>query len=666
MINEDIIVTYQNNLITPAPTISYATNVDNSNDLVVGYNHTITLNGYCIAPPTSETSGAYALNDAAVLKNIFNSNGGTLRVVYRDKNNRTSVVFRAVDVKVISITLQESINNWSRHIPYTVELTCGHIHLSDTNPSVEIGIEDFNLSQKFHSDDIVDITRHKLRSFNENVSFNMEDNIFEQVELNDYESTRKLFIDNNYYTINYNLSAVGKHDITNINGVKSTVPAWESAKRFVHTRLITQLNRLIFKVFLRTNDYQLLNNIHGNFTGMPLIKDDTYGLFNEVVNFNVSESDGSFDVQYSVMVKRKCSNIAGYITTGCSDNTLHTITKTVNKEYKATEEIAQIIGPGVDPVGYVEISIQVDGQIVGLVPGVGIASLGGVLIDQLPTLGGTGSFLTMGGAAKRSKLFYAEELLSQIVTQGSKEDEFFDFVPEFKEALGINSITLEVDEPGNEAHLVKSLRASRISITKNPINGTISYSATYDNKYNCDKTNHFSIDISVENPTPIIAEFIVPNNNGKDLLGNILRNPDGTPECPGNTVIQQLGTRTAKKITVSIKGNTGLDFKNCCLGNDFAGGQPDPNDLITLDNPNWNLLNLDYFNMDAFTIPAGLVIPEFGPNFILTQKQKRMSFPKGNFTITLGYTLATVCSVDQGLEPEQEDDDDFTIIGEVE
>lgn len=653
--SEDIAVTYQDQLITPAPKISYSTNMNNSNDLVVGYNHTITLNGYCIAQAPHLSHGAYALNDATILKNIFNSNGGTLKVTYQDKYGNVAVVLRAVDIKVLSINFEESSNNWSKYIPYTVELECSHIHLStDQNQLAETGIEDIIISQKLQSDDIVDVTRYKLKSFNENVSFNIEDNIFEQVELNDLQSTRKLFISNNYYTINYNLSAVGKHDITNINGVKATIPAWESAKRFVHTRLATQLDRLIGKVFLRSNDYQLLNDLHGHYSGSPLIYDPEYGLFNEVINFNVSESDGSFDVQYSVMVKRRCLNPAGYITIGCSDNTLHTITKKVDREFKATEEIAQIIDPEANPLGYTEITITIDGQIVGLVPGVGIASQGAILMDKLPTVGGTGSFLTLGNANKVSKLYYAEELFNQLVTAGTKEDEFFDFVPEFKEALGINSITLEVDVEGDQAHLVKTLRPSRISVTKNPINGTINYSVTYDNKYNCDKTNHFSIDISVENPTPIIAEFVIPNNNGKDANGNIIRNEDGTPVCPGHTVVQQLGTQTAKKITVTMKGNTGLDFKRCCLGNDFTGDQADPNDLITLDNPNWDLLNLDYFNMDEFIIPEGLVIPEFGPNFILTQKQKKMSFPKGDFTITLGYTLATVCSVDQGLEPEGE------------
>ena len=76
--SEDISVTYQDQLITPAPKISYSTNMNNTNDLVVGYNHTITLNGYCIAPAPHPSHGAYALNDATILKNIFNSNNSML------------------------------------------------------------------------------------------------------------------------------------------------------------------------------------------------------------------------------------------------------------------------------------------------------------------------------------------------------------------------------------------------------------------------------------------------------------------------------------------------------------------------------------------------------------------------------------------------------------
>jgi hypothetical protein len=653
---DDILVTYQGQPIVPAPKISYSTEMSNANDLVVGYNHKITLNGYCIGSKFATPTGTYALNDALLLKNIFNSNGGTLKIRYRNRFGQENDILRAVDTKVLSINLQESSNNWSKYIPYTIELEANHIHLSaEQNPDVETGIEDFVISTKLQSDDIVDLTAFKLKSFNENVSFNIEDDIFDQVEISDLNSIRKLFINNNYFMFNYTLSAVGKHDITNINGVKTTMPAWESAKRFVHTRLAIQLDRLITKTFLKSNDYQLLNDIHGHYTGFSLINEVDFALFNEVINFNVSESDGSFDAEYSVMVKRKCLNDGNYINIGCSDNTLHTITKKVDRKFNATEEMTQILGEGADPLGYTEITISIDGEIRGLVPGVGITSQGAVLLDRLPQAGGTGSFLTLGNQNKFSKLYYAQELLNSIMTFGTKKDEYFDFVPEFKEALGVNSINLEVDVEGDQAHLVKSLRPSSISVTKNPIEGVISYSVIYDNKYNCDKTNHFAIDISVENPTPVIAEFIIPNNNGKaGLNGQILRDEDGNPLCPGHTVIQQLGTKTAKKINVTLKGNTGLDFKNCCLGNG-GGQQADPNDLITLDNPNWDLLNLDYFKLDEFIIPEGLVIPEFGPNYILTQKQKKISFPKGDFTITLAYTLATVCSVDQGLEPEGTD-----------
>lgn len=634
---DNILVTYQNQIIVPAPQISYTTNLNNAGDLVIGYTHTITLTGYCMLHPNvGEPVALGAIESALALKNIFNSNGGTLKVAYQTVNGQNKVILQAVDVKVLGITFEESSNNWSKYIPYTIELECNHLHLSDNQNAelAETGIEHFTLSQNLHTDEVVDITKYKIKSFSENVSFNMDDTIFDQITLvaDDLDNGGLMvsYINNNYYMINYNLSAVGKHDITNIGGNKTTIPAWESAKRYVHTRMIVQLTKLLNNLFLDSNEYNLLSNIHSSYDGNvnPAVNPyDHYQLFNEVINFNVSESDGSFDVQYSVMAKRRCEEQDSY---GCYDAALHKITKKIDRTFTANEETNEYVS---------EITITVDGEITGLVPGAGLTSLGSVILDALPSQGGTGSFLTIKDnsiSLQNSKDYHASQLLYNIMLFGKAEGERFDLKKQFKDLLGINHQTLEV-APETE------IRPSRISMTRNPLNGTINYSATYDNKFNCDR-NHFSIDISVENPTPVIAEFIIPNNSLQDANGVTIRNEDGTPTCPGHTVIQQLGTKTAKKINVSIKGNTGLDFKRCCLGND---DDDNPNDLT---NPNWDLLSLDYFNMDDFLLPEGLVIPEFGPKYILTQKNKKMSFPKGEFDITLSYTLADVCDIDIGLE----------------
>lgn len=642
---DNILVTYQGQTITPAPQISYSTNLNNVGDLVVGYTHTVTLRGYCISSPNQNPpNGLCAVHDLLALKNIFNSNGGSLRVTYQDTSENIKIILQAVDVKIVGIGFQESPNNWSKYIPYVVELECNHLHLSDNQigplagVGAEQGGEDFAISQSLHSNNIVDITKYKIKSFSENVSFSMEDGIFDQIELavEDPETNQQLrsYINNNYFMINYNLSAIGKHDITTISDpitgfTKTTLPAWESAKRFVHTRMLLQLTRLINGVFLTTNNYDFLQNIHGNNVLNPPTVEmgSDYNLFNEVVNFNVSESDGSFDVQYSVLVKKTCP---AQDNLGCSNNALHKITKKVDRTFTANEKTNDFV---------TEISITIDGEITGLVPGAGLASLGRLALEALPNQGGTGSFLTIRNdntAMNNSKDHNAAELLKDIMVFGRKEGERFDFKTDFKKLLGINYSALEVAED-------TEIKPSRISITRNPLNGTISYTATYDNKFNCDR-NHFAIDISVENPTPVIAEFVIPNNSLQDENGITLRNQDGTPQCPGHSVIQQLGTQTAKKINVAIKGNTGLDFKRCCLGND---DDKNPNDLT---NPNWDLLSLDYFNMDEFILPTGLKIPEFGPKYILTQKNKKMSFPKGEFDITLSYTLADVCDVDIGLE----------------
>lgn len=640
---EDIIVTYNNKIIDPSPTVSYSTNLNSANDLVVGYTHTIKLNGYCIAISPYPPSDCAAMVSAKQIKDIFNSNGSALVVTYNDGNG-PQYVLSFVDVKIKSINFDESSNHWSKYIPYSIELECNHINLSDDQSLTTINQGDENLlvSNNLHSDDIVDITKYKIKSFSENVDFNFDDNIFDQISLEvpsgAYPSGTVIF--NNYFTFNYSLSAIGKHDIViDNNSRKFTMPPWESAKRFVHTRLLQQINQLINKTFLATNEYKLLNDLHINNQNNPTVQYTRYNLFNEVINFNVSESDGSFDVQYTVLLKKSCvNNYPGFINNtttdiGCSNYALHKVTKKVDRTFTAHEQTNEYV---------TEITINVDGEIIGLVPGAGVTSLGNLILDKLPIAGGQGAFLTMNSdivTYTNSKYAYANDLLGRIMTFGTTPNSRFDLTQDFKTVLNINASTLEI-APNTV------IKPSTISVTKNPINGTINYSVSYNNKYNCDR-NHFAIDISVENPTPVIAEFIIPNNS--KINGVIERKQDGTPLCPGHSVIQKLGTQTSKKITVNVKGNIGLDFKRCCLGTPIGQALNDP--AFNIGNPNWDLLNpeMNILSISGIIIPSGLVIPEFGPSYILTGKTKKMTFPKGEFDLTLNYTLADVCDVDQGL-----------------
>jgi hypothetical protein len=168
-----------------------------------------------------------------------------------------------------------------------------------------------------------------------------------------------------------------------------------------------------------------------------------------------------------------------------------------------------------------------------------------------------------------------------------------------------------------------NLKPSNIVITRNFLQGVINYTATYNNTFNCDP-NNLEIQLSVKEPTPLIAEFTIPNNNYKDQAGNVCDNGKGY------NVIQLLGTKTAKTIDVTINGNVSLDFNRCCLGT----------------NNNWNLFDYDFVRLESFALPKGATIPDITDDYILTKKTKSITYPEGKLSISLSYICSTVCEID--------------------
>lgn len=597
-----VTMSYNAQSLSPAPTFSYSTSLVYNNDLVIGYTYKITLNGYCIpkGDNTEPSNVANVFNEIMQIKNIFSSNGGVLSIWSDNK----PLVY-ATDIRVLNVNFNESSNNWSKFAQYTVELECNHLHLGEDLTSQQANIiagnDDPDFADNLHSPNIVNMENHKLKAFSENCTINVDDSIFNQLAVYVDYSPQPLgyttFISNNYYSVSLTVSATGKHDVVIDNdGQKSSLPAFEHAKRFVHRRLMTQIARMSnsFGDFMRQGTLTTLDQLHSN-TGTSLIGHGSPGfqLFNETLNFTVSESDGTFEASYNAIVKQNCPPTGAPY--GCSNNTLHTITKNVTKTFVANEQTNQYNQ---------EISISINGEITGLVPGynIGTGFSNPLILDGNLS---TGSFLIINPLVSRiDKQSQAIALFNSIFNYSK-----FDLTTNFKTALGITHQTLNIN-PATE------IKPSKMNLTRNFLGGTISYSAEYNNTFNC-PTNHFSVDISVEEPVPIIQEFIIPNNNENSI------SPSGFP------IIQNLGTETAKKINVTINGNVGEDFNKCCLG------QAD----------DWNLLNFNAFSLGPFTLPSGLILPVISEDYVLTSKTKKITYPEGNFTISLAYTCATTCPI---------------------
>jgi hypothetical protein len=611
-------VYYNSQQVDVISNISYGTNMEYSNDIVANYGYTVNLQGVCTLLEQGDLASS-----VKYIKEVFSSNGGRLLV----RNNGALVLF-ALNGKVQNINFDNSANYWSRTIPFTVTIEFEHLHLgtnldSTLADSEKLGFDEIGLAGNFASPYIRNLENYKVKSFEE--SFNLDitdDNIktltlVRPLPIHDYTTIAGIsqnYITNTYYTINYTLSAVGKHSVKYSTGDddtsnKLTLPAWEHAKRWVHTRLAEQVNSMFVSFMSNHLPSSINQNYLKNGDGIfdvrdPSLNVPSFGLFNENYVIDVSESDGKYSVQYTAIVKQKCPSYEYSL--GCSNNAIHEIKKSINKNLVANEATN---------LQNQEISVVIDGTIRGLVPSVqnGV-NVSPIFIDNPLDSLYRGTFLVRQNTIY-DRNDYADQLLQSIF-----DPFWYDFTEPFKRSLGLTP-----DIFGVNPDVI--LRPSRMNLTRNFLEGTISYNAEYNNKYNCLETN-YETTISVDMPVPIIAEFTIPNNNYLDVESNEVCSS-------GYSVIQKLGTTSTKKITVNINGNPGFDFGKCCVGS--------YNPIFGQCEGNLDLLELSYFSLKHFEVPSGVVIPVLGDNYVLTSRQKTSNFPQGDFNITLEYICADVC-----------------------
>lgn len=626
--SDNITVYYNGYLIRPVTNFGYTFNPEYSNDLVVGHNYTLTIDGLSVIPEDSESPTTNDLaTDMKAVKEIFSSNGGRLSI----SNGEGAIIVYGVNAKITNLSFNNSNDYWSRTIPFTVTIDFDHLFFgSDLGNTMSLdelaGYDEDGLADYLHSPNIVDIERSKLKEFDESFSMDITDEntktltlINPNVAVNSYTSIPEIsqnYITNTHFNIVYNLSAVGKHIVILQDGVKTTMPAWEHAKRYVHNRLSAQINSM-FSSFMSLNSSTTLDNIHNTtaeqgifYMQDPIGGAPAFGLYNENYTFDVSESDGKYSVTYTALVKAKCPLYESHL--GCSDTTIHEVKKTLAKTFNTNEETN---------LENQEITVSVEGSIRGLVP-----ARQGALLSPLtiPDPGSNGGSFIVRQNTLYDKNDYAEQLLTGNVyanIEGIFDPFYYDFTERFKLALGITPGLLGVNSD-------VILRPSNISITRNFLEGTINYAAQYDNKYNC-LESHYEMNISVDHSVPVIAEFVIPNNNVEDSNDDVC--------ASGYNVVQQLGTYSAKKITVNINGNPGFDLGKCCIGH------YDP--LVGCDGT-MDIFALSYFNRGDFMVPSGVIIPIIGSGYVLTNKEKRTSFPRGDFSITLEYVCGDVCELE--------------------
>jgi len=409
---------------------------------------------------------------------------------------------------------------------------------------------------------LVDITKYKIKNFSDTWNINAEDSIYNHIYGN------SLDIVNSEISLSYSLSATGKNYFLE----DQLSPAWIQAKNFVQERLYQQVRNLA-STLTRSGDTcsasKTLSEIHTN-DGDGLISgiSSDYSIYNETLSCNTSESEGTFSVQYNAILKRN------YDSNYSSSNVRHTLNKSISSAVNGNKN---------------NITISVDGQVEGLCEGGLLQNFGTFSFPQNGTILQTGSTST--------KYTNANAFLPKIITGD-------DLKNEFKSALNITASELEL-QSGEGCEI--DIKPANFSLTHNYMTGIISYTTEYSSDRACsqnetDGESVFKTSISVDEPVPIISELIVPN---------------------GSYVIQDIGTYTAKKISVTSEGKKN---RECC------------------DTADINVFLEEILNSDIETLFPFLEFPD-EEQFILTNKSFSYNILEGSYTVNLEYICAEGCEI---------------------
>ena len=584
--------------LVPAPDISIRLEYQYSNDTIIGYTYIVTLTGsvtaldlrdlaYGDTIPSSPQYGLGAVADHVhKVRKILTQNGNILQVVHGDTD---AIILKAKGGLLRSLSFDESPNNWRDYAAFTATLEFNSIDFGASTESCSSLFLDATTHTPGTAG-IVDINKFKIKDFEDSWNITFDDTSpYSGVKNTDLGTN--ININNHSFNIQYSISATGKHFFVYDDeeaGTSKLLPAWEQAKNFVQYRLYQQVTNLLDNVLKNTyangctsSDNQSTINIPGSSADGLLsdLGDANYKIYNETITCETSESDGSFSATYNAIVATTRGSSAW-----SADGATHSVSKSINKSFDGDTPTT---------------NITLSGTIQGLIEG------GIIRINQPLQLPSQGSFLiSNNGAATRydnakavlDKIYNSNSYNSGIGSSGKK-----DLNSAFKSAMGATLSELEAS-PSNDDPVPDPPHPVSFSLTHDYIGGIINYTVEYSSSTSCGK-KYNEISIQTSNPTKVIAVFNIPNS----------------ASCP---TIQELGTYTAKTVSVTISGR-----------DESETGQPTTIDLAT----ELAAANPGCFAEGYLPIP----LPSVGDNYILTQKQYTKNPIDGTYTVNLSYICGT-------------------------
>jgi hypothetical protein len=491
----------ENNRLVPAPEISINHEYVYANDVIIGYTYIVTLSGYAtsldLRQSNNQTLGfKETVSAIKTIKNIFNHNGGYLQVNTGDNK----LILKATGSSIKSLNFEQSDNQWINYSSYTIELEFNELQIGNCAGSgipVNCGQLPPNISE---TPLLLDMKQHKVKSFSDNWNFEAGDTIY-----NSYDEFK-----NEYINVTYNIDVTGKHYF---NGVGGVLPAWEQAKNFAQKRVYDQVKTLVTGVLSSPSggvcdialDYNVAYGSEGNGIISGLTND--YKVYNEKISCQTSESAGSFQANYSAILKRSATD------TYSNENSLHT--------FSLTKDVR-------DDISGKKVTFNLQGNIQGLIPG-GLINSPSIL--EFPS---NGNLLIPKSSYTTDKYKNALTAYNKI---GNKKQLNNGFIG----TLGISNSSLDI----TGSCLGSAPLPASHTLTHNYLEGSISYATVYDSDVACrpSGTTVKNITYDIQDSVSLTQEFVIP----------------GRANGP---IIQDIGALSPGKITITYEGYD--PTKECC------------------------------------------------------------------------------------------------------
>lgn len=482
--------------ISPAPKININTEYSYSNDVLIGYTYKIAINGFAMLKNDQDSYRGFPRVLSAInnIQTILSKNGGDLNIF----DGTGKRIIKAKGGTLRSLSFDNGDNNWVALAPFSAEIEFNELEILNEN----FDCNNIYIDSKSHSSNLVDISKYKIKEFTDSWNLSLDDESYNFFDKSD--SGGSLGVNNSVFQLTYSVSAVGKnyYQYPDLNG--QLLPPWVHAKNFSQNRLANRVKSVVNSLKYSgstCSPSESLSSLHSEGNGIYQQIRANHNIFNETVSCSASESDGSFSLEYSCILKS--NNISDF----SSSNTLHTINKTVNKTLEGKRN---------------NININIEGNIQGLCPGGLFQGDGNFSIPD------SGSLISPKSTGIR--ITSAQSLLNNLLNTDKK-----DLNDSLKTSLNITKEELEIED-----NACNPIKPSSFSLTTNFMDGSITYSFAYDSTRCKSEDGLTNVRINIEEPVSVLSELIVPN---------------------GDYVVQDIGTTTARRVTLTASV---LNRRVCC------------------------------------------------------------------------------------------------------